>query len=85
MRRLGRVSVAPVFPGQAPTHLDGGSEVRFEGGNAQADEPDEGAAVRYLERPEAEPVLGELDPQDERSLAGLLAEKLAGAEESLPD
>jgi hypothetical protein len=30
-------------------------------------------------------ILGDLDPQDERSLAGLLAEKLARAEESLPD
>ena len=30
-------------------------------------------------------ILGELDPQDERSLAGLLAVKLGRAEESLPD
>jgi hypothetical protein len=30
-------------------------------------------------------ILGDLDPQDERSLAGLLAKKLARAEESLPD
>lgn len=30
-------------------------------------------------------ILGDLDPQDERSLAGLLAENLARAEESLPD
>lgn len=52
--RLGGVSVSPIIPGEALTHLDCRREVGFECGNAQAHEPDEHSLFHQFDRPESE-------------------------------
>ena len=59
-RCLRRVPVAPRRAGKTPGDLDARGEVGVEPDVGQADEPDERFAALHLERPDAEPVLGEV-------------------------